>query len=263
MTLKPAAVWIRCDVTDGVAIITIDRPPANALDASLVGELSRAVASAAQDGNVGAVVLTGSERHFVAGADITMLRHLSASEFQCFVSSTQRAFADIEAVKIPTIAAVNGHAMGGGLELALACDVRIVSEEARVGLPEVKLGLLPGAGGTQRLVEVAGKGRALDLLYSGRPLNAHEALAFGIADRVVPARQVLSEATSYGAALARGPRAAHAAIKGCVLAHLDGGRLVGARTEIDRITELFQSGDAAEGIAAFVEKRPPAFGVAP
>lgn len=252
--------WVSTAVERGVAVLTVDRPPANALDRQLVGQLTAAAASAASRNDVGALVIIGTGRCFVAGADITMLRTLDPTGFAGYLSEIQRAFDDVEAVPIPVIAAINGHAMGGGLELALACDLRFAAAGVRLGLPEVKLGLLPGAGGTQRLVEALGRGRALELLFTGRPLEAEEALAVDLVNRVVSPDRLRAEAVEFAAGLASGPRDAIRAIKACVLARLDGGRRAGLRAEAAGVRHLFGTPDAREGLAAFVEKRAARFG---
>ncbi|HEY9416564.1 MAG TPA: enoyl-CoA hydratase-related protein [Pseudonocardia sp.] len=251
--------YVRVEVERGVALLTVDRPPANALDLDLVRELSAVVATAGARTDVGAIVITGAGPRFVAGADIKMMRQLDPSRFPEFISGIQRAMDDIEAVPVPTIAAVNGHAMGGGMELALACDMRFLAEGAKLGLPEVKLGLLPGAGGTVRLTELVGKGIAIELLLTGRPVEAEEALRLRLINRVLPADQLVAEAVEYAAGLAAGPREAIAALKASVLAELDGGRRAGFRTEAALVSRLFASEDAREGIAAFVEKRPAVY----
>lgn len=253
---------VRIEVSRGVGLLTVDRPPANALDLALVQEISLAATRSAARDDVGALVITGAGPRFVAGADIKMMGSLGADEMPRFISGIQRAMDDVEALPLPTIAAVNGHAMGGGMELALACDLRMLADGARIGLPEVKLGLLPGAGGTQRLVEVVGKGRAMDLLYTGRQVAATEALALGLVHSVYPVDRLVAEAVEYAAGLAAGARPALQELKACVLAHLDGGRRAGMRAETSGIDRLFGTADAREGIAAFVEKRPPRFGQA-
>lgn len=252
--------YVRIDVDDGVGLLTVDRPPANALDLALVQEIALAATRTAKRADVGALVVTGAGPRFVAGADIKAMRTLGADDMARFISGIQRAMDDIEAVPVPTVAAVNGHAMGGGMELALACDLRLLADGARIGLPEVRLGLLPGAGGTQRLVEVVGKGRALDLLYTGRHLDGAEAVSWGLVTSVHPAESLVDEAVRLAAGLAGGARAAMQEIKACVLAHLDGGRRAGMRAEASGIEALFAGPDAEEGIAAFVEKRAPRFG---
>lgn len=262
--MTPAAppASTRLEVEGGVALLTIDRPPANALDASLIAEISTQVQQAVLHPDAGALVITGSGTRFVAGADIKMLRTVDAQTFLPFISAIQRVFDDLEAAPIPTIAAINGHAMGGGLELALACDLRIAAEGVRLGLPEVKLGLLPGAGGTQRLVETIGRGRALEMLLTGAPVDAERALSLGLVNRVLPADAVLDGARELAQELARGAREAQREIKACVLAHTDGGRRAGSRAEAVGVAHLIGTADAREGISAFLDKRVPAFGAA-
>lgn len=252
--------YVRVELDRAVAVLTVDRPPANALDLDLVQQVTATVTAVAQHGDVGAVVLTGTGARFVAGADIKMMRGLDQSTFRGFISAIQRAFDDLEAVPLPTVAAVNGHAMGGGLELALACDLRFAAEGVRLGLPEVRLGLLPGAGGTQRLVEIVGKGRALEILFTGRSITPEEGLQLGLVNRVVPAETLRRAAVDFAADLAGGARQAMVEIKASVLARLDGGRRSAGRAEADGVARLFGTPDAEEGLAAFVEKRPPAFG---
>lgn len=260
MTTTDAGVQhVRVEVERGVGLLTVDRPPANALDLSLVQEIVEVGGRTAARDDVGALVVTGAGPRFIAGADIKMINTLETDGMARFVSSIQRAMDDFEAIPVPTIAAMNGHAMGGGMELALACDLRMLADSARVGLPEVKLGLLPGAGGTQRLVEVVGKGRALEILYTGRQLSAQEALSLGLVNSVHPADQLLAAATELAATLAAGARPALRELKACVLGYLDGGRRAGMRAEASGIERLFPTPEAREGIAAFVEKRPARF----
>lgn len=250
---------VRVEVDRGVALLTVDRPPANALDLALVREIAASATAAANRPDVGAIVITGAGPRFVAGADIKMMSSLDPAKFPEFISGIQRAMDDIEALPVPTIAAVNGHAMGGGMELALACDMRFVAEGAKLGLPEVKLGLLPGAGGTTRLTELVGKGVSIELLITGRPVEAAEALSLHLVNRVLPRERLVEEAVEFAAGLAAGPRIAIAALKACVLAELDGGRRMALRTEAALVGGMFGGAEAREGIAAFVTKRPPVF----
>lgn len=247
------------EVADGVALLTIDRPPANALDLDLVAEIAARVQEAVLHEQAGALVLTGTGTRFVAGADIKMLRSIDTSTFIPFISAIQRSFDDIEAAPIPTIAAINGHAMGGGLELALACDLRLAATGVRLGLPEVRLGLLPGAGGTQRLVEMVRRGRALQLLLTGAAVDAGEALALGLVNHVFPPQDLLAGALELARELAAGARQAQAAIKACVVANADGGRRAGSRAEAVGVAQLLETPDAKEGITAFLDKRAPNF----
>lgn len=250
----------RLEIDGGVAVLTIDRSPANALDAGLVAEIGARVQEAVLHPQARALVITGTGTRFVAGADIKMLRTVDAQTFVPFISAIQRVFDDLEAAPLPTIAAINGHAMGGGLELALACDLRIAAEGVRLGLPEVKLGLLPGAGGTQRLVETIGRGRALEMLLTGAPVDTERALALGLVNRVLAADALLDGARQLAADLAAGAGEAQREIKACVLAHTDGGRRAGSRAEAVGVAHLIGTADAQEGIAAFLDKRAAVFG---
>jgi enoyl-CoA hydratase/carnithine racemase len=241
----------------GVAVLTIDRPPANALDLALLDELSGLFAAYGRDPEVKAVILTARGSIFVAGADLKLMSSLGAEGFERFVSAAQRACDTIEACSVPTIAALNGAALGGGLEMALACDIRFASATAKMGLPEAKLGLLPAAGGTQRLSRVLTKGRALELLYTGAVVDAVTAEALGLVERVTAPEALLPEALEFAAGLANVPRHALAAIKRCVLAGRNGGMDVGLRTEAREVLDLYTSAETQDCISAFVEKRPP------
>jgi len=252
--------FVRVDVKNGVALLTVDRPPANALDLQVVQEISAAASEAASQTEVGAIVVTGHGKQFVAGADIKVMRDIDLAGFAYFVNAIQRALNDLEALPLPVIAAVNGNAMGGGLELALACDLRFAGEHVRLGVPEVRLGLLPGAGGTQRLCETIGKGRALELLYTGRQLSAAEAHTIGLVNRIVEGDRVVAEAVEFAQQLASGARQAMRQIKSCVLARLDGGRSAGFRAESAGVVELFAGEEVKAGFDAFINKRTPDFG---
>ena len=191
------------DVTDRVAWITIHRPDRlNALNAATVGEIAQAAGQAAADPEVGVIVVTGSgEKSFVAGADIAEMSTLDALEAQRFSHRLNAGFGLLEASPKPVIAAINGFALGGGCELALACHVRIAADTAVFGQPEVGLGLIPGAGGTQRLQRLIGRGRALDLILTGDVINAPEALRIGLIERIVPAAELRAAVTAYASKL--------------------------------------------------------------
>jgi enoyl-CoA hydratase/carnithine racemase len=244
---------------DAVAVITLDRPPVNALSGELIEDLHTAVAAAAAPG-VRAVVITGAP-HFAAGADITEFKEAMDSGGAAAGLGMQlsRLTVEIESLTKPVIAAVRGFALGGGLELALACDFRFLADDARVGQPEIKLGIIPGAGGTQRLPRLIGLGKARDLNYSGRMVEADEALAIGLADRVVPADALLDEALAAAAAWAEGPTRALGIAKQVMNEGL-GLSIADALTlEADGFAEVFATDDAAEGVAAFLEKREARF----
>lgn len=238
-----------------VAVITLDRPPVNALSGELIQDLETAVAEASAP-EVRAVVITGAP-HFAAGADITefkaaMERGGSAAALGMSLS---RLTVEIEALPKPVIAAVQGFALGGGLELALACDFRFLADDARVGQPEIKLGIIPGAGGTQRLPRLIGLARARDLNYSGRMVEADEALAIGLADRVIPADALLDEALAAAAMWATGPTRALGIAKRVMNDGLGLPIADALALEADGFAEVFATDDAVEGVAAFLEKR--------
>jgi enoyl-CoA hydratase/carnithine racemase len=240
---------------DAVAVITLDRPPVNALAGELIEDLHTAVTEAAAS-DVRAVVITGSP-HFAAGADITAFKAAmdgggAAADLGMHLS---RLTVEIESLPKPVIAAVRGFALGGGLELALACDFRFLADDARVGQPEIKLGIIPGAGGTQRLPRLIGLGKARDLNYSGRMVEADEALAIGLADRVVPAAALLDEALAAAAAWAEGPTLALGIAKRVMNEGLGIPIADALALEADGFAEAFGTEDAAEGVAAFLEKR--------
>src|SRR5450759_3285820 len=202
---------IRFEVSEeGIALLTINRPEKlNALNVETVAELRDAVASAASDGQVRALIITGAgEKAFVAGADINQLAVLTPIQAQGYAERGQRVFREIEMLAKPTLAAINGYALGGGLERAMSCAVRVASENARLGQPEVKLGILPGYGGTQRLPRLVGRGRALELLLSGDPIAAAEAYRIGLVNAVVPQVELLDYCRGWlGKVLANGPLA--------------------------------------------------------
>ncbi len=241
----------------GVLFLTINRPAKlNALDADVIGALESAVEAAQTDADVRAVVLTGAgDKAFVAGADIGELRALEPGEARTFVERGQALMSRIERLGKPVIAAVNGFALGGGCELALACTIRIASETAHFGLPEVKLGLIPGYGGTQRLARLVGRGRALHLMLTGDPIGAAEARELGLATAVVPAETLQEEAARLAAKLARGAPLAQRAIMEAVNEGADLPLDAGLAKEIDAFVAICDSDDMREGTGAFLEKR--------
>jgi enoyl-CoA hydratase len=252
---------IRWRVEDGVGVATIDRPKAmNALNTETLKDLAEVVAEAGNDRTVHALVLTGSgERAFVAGADISEMVGMTPSEARCFAEEGQKALARLEALPIPTIAAVNGFALGGGCELAMACDLIYASDKARFGQPEVNLGLMPGFGGTQRLVRRVGLMRAKELIFSGEIVDAAKAKEIGLALEVVPAAELLGFAIERAKRIAgRAPMAVERAKRVMeVGAGVD--LATGCTLEMQAFALLFATEDAREGMKAFLEKRPAAF----
>ncbi|HYJ59888.1 MAG TPA: enoyl-CoA hydratase-related protein [Actinomycetota bacterium] len=254
------AEFVTTEVRDAVACITLTRPPANAFDLTLSRELGEAVRAAAEDDGVGAIVITGGRRLFAAGADLTGLASATPAEAKPQVDALGGVCDLLEAVPTVSVAAINGYALGGGLEVALACDLRVAAEDAQLGQPEIKLGVIPGAGGTQRLVPLIGLGRAKDLVYTGRPVDAAEALRIGLVDRVVAPDDVLDAALALARTFAAGPRDALAAAKRALRASVEAPGAEGIAEERALFLQLFATADQAEGMAAFLEKRPPVFG---
>lgn len=235
---------------DGVALLRIDRPPMNALSLALLGELADAAVSLATDPAVKAVVVAGGERAFAAGFEIA---EFDDQERARRVGERFRAafdaFGDIPR---PVIAAVNGFALGGGLELAMACDLRIAADTARLGQPEILLGLIPGAGATQRLPRLVGPARAKEMIWSGRQVKADEAERIGLVDRVVPAAELLEAATNWAAGFAGGAVVAMGLAKRVIDRGLDGPLDDGLDLEADAFVEVFATEDAAIGVRSFL-----------
>jgi enoyl-CoA hydratase/carnithine racemase len=251
--------FVRIELAGAVATIRLDRPPANALARQVSEELQDAARSVAVDRSVRCVVVWGGERIFAAGADIKAMVDFGPEEIAPDVRALEQACRDVEAMPQLTIAAVNGFALGGGLELALACDFRFAAEDAELGLPEITLGIIPGAGGTQRLPRVVGLTNARDLILSGRRVGASEALAMALVDRVVDAQDVYPVALEEARRLAEGPTAAYAAAKRALSA-ADRPLAEGLEVERDAFVPLFATRDQEEGMRAFLEKRAARFG---
>src|SRR5262245_7443673 len=250
--------FVHLETDDGVATIRLDRPPANALARELSLELSAAAEDAAADEGVRAVVVWGGEGIFAAGADIKSMVTYEPEDVALDVGALEQACRDIEAIPRITIAAINGYALGGGLEIALSCDFRYAADDARLGLPEVRLGIIPGSGGTQRLPRAIGLPKARDLIYTGRQVDATEALGMGLVDRVAPAADVYRLAVEQASAFAKGPTAAYASAKRA-LAASDRPLDEGLRVERELFAPLFSTADQKEGMRAFLDKREPEF----
>jgi len=245
---------------DSVELLTVHRPKAlNAIDASVLEALDQAITDLEADLEVRCVVLTGSgEKAFVAGADIKMMAQLQPVEAQRLANEGQRVLDRLAALHCPVIAAVNGFALGGGCELAMACDLVFASASARFGQPEVALGVIPGFGGTQRLVRRVGPAVALDLCLTGRRIRADEALRIGLVSRVVDGDVVEAALDAAATIAAMGPVAVRLC-KQVVHAHADGGLAAGLSAEAVSFGMCFATQDQTEGMAAFIEKRPAAF----
>src|SRR5881397_160024 len=244
---------------DAVATLTLDRPKAlNALDAATLRELARAIRELRRDGGVRALVVTGAgDKAFSAGADIAAMAAMSAADGHAYSRLGHEVFGRLEALAIPVVAAVNGVALGGGLELALAGDLIVASERARLGQPEINLGLIPGFGGTQRLALRVGLARARELVYLGHMISAEEGHRIGLVNRVVPPDRLRAEAAELAAALAaKAPVALRQAKRATAFAAA-GAVEAGCRYEIEAFGVTFASEDRAEGLRAFREKRTP------
>jgi enoyl-CoA hydratase/carnithine racemase len=247
--------FVRLEIADGIGTIRLDRPPVNALNSALVQELVSAAEQADEAAEVRAVVLYGGEKAFAAGADI---KEMADATFASMSARPvlQGAVARIAAIGKPVVAAITGYALGGGLEVALACDFRVAGEGARLGQPEILLGVIPGAGGTQRLPRLIGPARAKDLVFTGRMVPADEALAIGLVDRVVPAADVYAAAVEMVSRYASGPAVALRAAKQAIDHGLDVDLATGLEIERVQFAALFGTDDQREGMRSFMENGP-------
>jgi enoyl-CoA hydratase/carnithine racemase len=241
---------------DGVGTIRLARPPVNALNAQVSREIGEAVAEAAGDESVRAVVVWGGEKVFAAGADVKEMAALDQNSIQVYIESFQSVFTQLADLPKVTIAAINGYALGGGCELALACDFRVCAADSRWGQPEILLGVIPGAGGTQRLPRLVGVARAKELVFSGRMIAAEEALAIGLVDQVVPSDEVISATHELAKRYAAGPPLALRAAKIAIDQGLQGDLDAGLLLEREQFSALFASEDQKAGMQSFIERGP-------
>ena len=248
---------ILVEIRDSVGLVTLDRPKVlNALSESLIGELSRAIDALEADPRIGCILLAGSEKAFAAGADIKEMQDKGYAEVyrEDFISGT---WVRVARCRKPVVAAVSGYALGGGCELAMMCDIVIAADTARFGQPEITIGTIPAAGGTQRLPRVIGKAKAMDLCLTGRTMDAREAERAGLVSRVVPAGQVLAEALAAAQTIAAMPRQAAMMIKEAIDSAYETSLSQGLRFEARLFHATFATEDRSEGMKAFVEKRRP------
>ncbi|MEW6635808.1 MAG: enoyl-CoA hydratase-related protein [Actinomycetota bacterium] len=252
--------YVRVEHEGGVAVVTIDRQEKmNALNAQVQEEITEAFASI-PPGEVRAAVITGAgEKAFVAGADVGGMEQMSALEVREFGRIGTRMMQAIEGAPFPVIAAINGFALGGGLEIALACDIRIAAENARLGFPEVTIGIMPGAGGTQRLPRVVGSGVARELVFTGRMVDAREAKEIGLVDRLVGEGEALEAAKELARQIAKNAPLAVRNAKTAMNIARNTDLASGIEHEGDLFALLFATEDAKEGMAAFAERRKPEF----
>jgi enoyl-CoA hydratase/carnithine racemase len=240
----------------GVATIRLQRPPMNALDTAMQEELRVAAAQLRADDSVRAVVLYGGEKVFAAGADVKEFAGQDHAMMMRDADRLSSSLAALAALPKPVIAAVTGYALGGGCELALTADFRVSADDARWSQPEVLLGIIPGAGGTQRLPRLIGPAKAKDLIFSGRFVDADEALAIGLVDVVVPAAEVYPAALALAAKFAKGPALALGAAKAAIDSGLDGSLGAGLRLESHLFASLFATEDRSTGMKSFIEEGP-------
>jgi enoyl-CoA hydratase/carnithine racemase len=248
--------FVRLEVGDGIGTIRLDRPPMNALNVQVQEELRAAAHEAGESDDVSAVVLYGGEKVFAAGADIKEMANLSYTDMVSRSGALQSSFTAVARIPKPVIAAVTGYALGGGCELALCADLRVCAEDAKLGQPEIQLGIIPGAGGTQRLSRLVGPSRAKDIIFTGRFVGADEALRIGLVDKVVPAADVYSTAHEMAARFVGGPVFALRAAKESIDRGLEVDLETGLEIERAAFSALFATEDRSIGMASFVEQGP-------
>ncbi|HEY1487618.1 MAG TPA: enoyl-CoA hydratase-related protein [Micromonosporaceae bacterium] len=252
--------FVQLSVSDGIGTIRLERPPMNALNVAIQEELRAASTVFTANDEVRAVIVYGGEKVFAAGADIKEMADMSYVDMSARAGRLSSAFDSVARIPKPVVAAITGYALGGGCELALACDWRIASADAKLGQPEINLGIIPGAGGTQRLARLVGPARAKDLIMSGRFVGASEALEIGLVDKVVPTpEEVYDAAVALVTPYTNGPAAALRAAKMAIDGGLEMDITAGLAWESQLFAALFATEDKREGMAAFVEKRKPRF----
>ncbi|GIN22136.1 enoyl-CoA hydratase [Siminovitchia fordii] len=245
---------------NNAAFIKIDRPPANALSTEVIRELDQQLEELENDKNVRAILLFGEGRFFSAGADIKEFTKVqSGEEFSELASNGQRIFERIEGFPKPIVAAIHGAALGGGLELAMACHIRLVSDNAKLGLPELQLGLIPGFAGSQRLPRYVGTAKAAEMLFTSKPLTGKQAVQWGLANESYPEEDLLKEANRMVLSIAKKSPASLKATIELLQFGKDGRFYEGVNLEAEKFGEVFATKDGQEGIRAFIEKREPNF----
>jgi enoyl-CoA hydratase len=248
--------FVNLTVSDGVGTIRLDRPKMNALNVQVQEEIRAAAVAAAEDDAVRAVVIYGGERVFAAGADIKEMADMSYADMVKRSGPLQSALSAVAAIPKPTVAAITGYALGGGCELALCADYRIAAEDAKLGQPEILLGIIPGAGGTQRLSRLIGPSKAKDIIYTGRFVDAAESLTLGLVDKVVPAAEVYDAAVAWAAQFSRGAAMALRAAKEAIDSGLGVDLATGLEIERQQFAALFATEDRGIGMKSFVENGP-------
>ncbi|MET8406657.1 enoyl-CoA hydratase-related protein [Streptomyces sp. NPDC005195] len=247
---------VHLEVAEGVGTIRLDRPPMNALDIATQDRLKELAEEVTRRTDVRAVVIHGGEKVFAAGADIKEMQAMDHAAMIVRSRALQDSFSAVARIPKPVVAAVTGYALGGGCELALCADFRIAADDAKLGQPEILLGLIPGAGGTQRLSRLIGPSKAKDLIFTGRMVKADEALSLGLVDRIVPAAEVYTAAHTWAAKLAQGPAIALRAAKESIDTGLETDLETGLAVERNWFAGLFATEDRERGMRSFVEEGP-------
>ena len=250
------AEFVTLEVTDGIGTIRLDRPPMNALNRQLQEEIRAAARAASVDSSVKAVIVYGGEKVFAAGADIKEMAELSAAQMAAIAGELQSALGSLAEIPKPVVAAVTGYALGGGLEVALGADRRIVGDNVKLGVPEVLLGVIPGGGGTQRLARLIGPSRAKDMVFTGRFVGADEALRIRLVDEVVAPDEVYNAARAWASQFTTGASRALAAAKASIDSGLDTDLHTGLRIEAQQFAALFATSDRTIGMESFIANGP-------
>jgi enoyl-CoA hydratase len=254
--MEQAMEFIRLEVGGGIGTIRLDRPPMNVLNRACAGQIGQVAKQAAQRDEIRAVIVYGGERVFAAGADVKEMATAPAAEMPMLAAELSSSFATIADIPKPTVAAITGFALGGGCELALCCDRRIAADDAKIGQPEILLGIIPGAGGTQRLPRLIGSSRAKELIYTGRFARADEALRIGLVDEVVAPGEVYAAAQRWAQQFVAGPARALAAAKAAIDDGLDVDLSEGLRLEGEAFAALGHTEDQVTGMRSFLDHGP-------
>lgn len=248
--------FVRLEVDGGVGTIRLERPPVNALNRQLQVELRAAAEEATDREDIRSVIVYGGPKSFAGGADIKEMAELSYVEMAAKAHQISASLAAVAGIPKPSVAAISGYALGGGLEVALSCDRRVVGDNAKLGQPEILLGIIPGGGGTQRLARLVGPSRAKDLIYTGRVVTANEALLIGLVDEIVATDDVYDAAHSWAKQFVNGPSRALAAAKAAIDGGLDGDLQSGLKLESELFAGLFATEDQKIGMRSFLEHGP-------
>ncbi|MCY7372706.1 MAG: enoyl-CoA hydratase/isomerase family protein [Spirochaetaceae bacterium] len=248
--------FVQLEVDGGVGVIRLDRPPMNAFNRQVQEELKACAEEAARRADVASVVVHGGEKVFAAGADVKEMVGMTYADIAPVARRLSACFGSISEIPKPTVAAITGFALGGGMEVALGCDRRVCGDNARLGQPEILLGIIPGGGGTQRMTRLIGVPRAKDLIFTGRMVKADEALAIGLVDEVVPADEVYAAARRWAEQFVGGPAVALAAAKKAIDSCLDTDLRTGLDLEAEMFAALFATDDRRRGMESFVANGP-------